>query len=499
VPGLPPSVLHIIPRLSLAGAGRALIGIAKYSAQSDSFRHSAISLSPADKGTLDLASQAGLNVLPLSATSEVVAALADADIVHFHYWNSPELHDLWARQLPPMRAVLWSHVNGHHSPHLITREVIQWADIFVAATPMTLELDLVKSLKRGQASLILCGADFARVEDIRAQHDTNFNVGYIGSVDFAKIHPSFVAMCADIDVPSAHFIICGPGKAIGALKKQVRTFKDKGRFEFLDYVEDVRSVIARLDVFGYPLCENNYSAGELVLQEVMHAGVPPVVLPYGGAPHLIAHGETGLVAKDEKEYARAVEFLYRYPDERNRLGRNAAARARELFGARNCAEKFSRVYEHLLQLPKAIRGGSSVDLGIMTDAAAQSNRGTTLLLRSLGDAAADFRASIFEDRDLLETEARIAAMEPAIGDCILDYWNYFPADGHLALWAGLVLLNRERPALAAAAFRRAIEAGCDHWRAQLYFARAAQAGGATAAAEAALAAARMVAPQSVSG
>jgi len=252
-------------------------------------------------------------------------------------------------------------------------------------------------------------------------------------------------------------------------------------------------------VFGYPLCENNYSAGELVLQEVMHAGVPPVVLPYGGAPHLIAHGETGLVAKDEKEYARAVEFLYRYPDERNRLGRNAAARARELFGARNCAEKFNRVYEHLLQRPKAIRDDSSVDLGTMTDAEAQSNRGAALLLRSLGDAAADFRASVLEDQDLLEAEARLSSLEPAVGDCVLDYWHYFPADGHLALWSGLVLLNRERPALAAAAFRRAIEAGCDHWRAQLYFARAAQAGGATAAAEAALAAARAVAPQSVTG
>jgi len=198
VPGFPPSVLHIIPRLSLGGAGRALIGIAKYSAQSDSFRHSAISLSPAERRSLDLASQAGLNVLPLSATPEVVAALADADIVHFHYWNSPELHDLWARQLPPMRAVLWSHVNGQHSPHLITREIIQRADIFVAATPMTLELDLVKSLKPGQASSIFCGADFARVEDIRSQHHTTFNVGYIGTVDFAKLHPGFVAMCADI-------------------------------------------------------------------------------------------------------------------------------------------------------------------------------------------------------------------------------------------------------------------------------------------------------------
>ena len=499
VPEFPASVLHIIPRLSLGGAARALIGIARHSSQSGLFYHSVVSLSPADRRALDLALQAGLKVLPPSTTSEVVAALADADIVHFHYWNSPEMHDLWTQPLPAMRALVWSHVNGQHPPHLITREIVGSADMFVAANPVTLELDSVKSLKSEQAGLILCGADFTRVENIRAEHHATFNVGYIGAVDFAKMHPEFVAMCADIDVPSAHFIVCGTGKAVGTLKRQALALQDKVSLEFLDYVEDVRSIIARLDVFGYPLRESNYSAGELVLQEVMHAGIPAVVLPYGGAPHLIVHGETGLVAKDEKEYARAVEFLYRHPDERNRLGRNAATRAKELFGARNCAEKFNRVYEHLLQRPKAIRGDSSPDLGAMTEVDAHSSRGAALLLRSLGDAAADFRASIFEDPGVLEAEARISSMEPAVGDCILEYWNYFPADRHLALWSGLVLINRGRPASAAAAFRRAIEAGYDHWRAQLYFARAAKAGGATAEAVAALAAARTVAPRPAAG
>ena len=233
----------------------------------------------------------------------------------------------------------------------------------------------------------------------------------------------------------------------------------------------------------------------------MYAGIPSVVLPFGGATHLIVHGETGLVAEDEREYARAIEFLYRHPDERARLGRNAAVRARQLFGARNCAKKFNRIYAQLLRRPKAARRSSSSDLAATTMPEGSSNRGAALLVRSLGDRGGDFSASLaaVEEHEVLAAEARISSSAPAFGDCILDYRNHFRTDKHLALWSGLVLLNREHPALAAAAFRRAIELGCDHWRAQSYLARAARAAGATAVAETALAVARMGAPQFVAG
>lgn len=491
------NVLHVIQRLSSGGAARALIAAAKYSAQTSSFGHSAISLSQADRGGLELASRAGLKVLTPNVISEVSSALADADIVHFHYWNSPELSDLWSRQLPPMRSIVWSGVNGQHPPHLITREVMDMADIFVAASPITLELDLVKSMGRGKTDFVFAGADFARLDDFHAEDHAAFNVGYIGTIDFAKMHPKFVAMSADVDVPNARFILCGGGKAIRALKNQIRDLGVEARFEILDYVQDIRHVVARLDVFGYPLCEDNYSASELVLQEVMYAGVPPVVLPFGGAAHLIVHGETGLVAEDEREYTRAIEFLYRHPDERARLGRNAAVRARQLFGARNCAEKFNWIYAQLLQRPKVAHNISSSDLAPTTMPGGSSNRGATSLVRSLGDRGGDFRASLaaVEEQEVLAAEARISSSAPAFGDCILDYRNHFPTDKYLALWSGLALLNRERPALAAAALRRAIELGCDHWRAQWYFARAARAAGATAVAETAHAAALMGAPQ----
>ena len=479
----------------MGGASRAVIALAKYSAQSAKFRHSVLSLSSPDKQALMLASEAGVDVCVPYDTAAALNALAQADIVHFHYWNSPELYQLLLLPLPPMRSLLWSHVNGLHSPHTISAELLEMFGKFAAASPETLELNIVKSASQGKTELVFAGADFARLGEIQPQNHSTFNVGYIGTIDFAKMHPDFVAMSAGVEIPNARFVLCGDGDATAILKQQVLALSAGARFEFLHYVEDVSSVLSKLDVFGYPLCSDNYGASELVLQEAMYAGVPPVLLPFGGAPHLIAHGESGLVAGDEKEYVRAIEYLYTHPTERLRLGRNAAARARQLFGARNSAEKFNRIYSCLKETPKRIP--RPFDLPARAEVTMKSDLGASLLIRSLGDKATNFSNSLaaLEDDLTLSAETHIAAATPVLGNCVLQYWKRFPDDRHLALWSGLVLLNRNRPALATAALKRSIKLGCRHWRVHWYLARAARTAGSSSIADTALAAARMAAPQ----
>src|SRR5438105_4568610 len=85
-------------------------------------------------------------------------------------------------------------------------------------------------------------------------------------------------MCASIPVPHARFLICGAGGAMPVLRRQAAEQGIADRVEFRGFVEDIGRAIAEMDVFGYPLAEGTYAASELVLQEAMYAGVPPVVL-----------------------------------------------------------------------------------------------------------------------------------------------------------------------------------------------------------------------------
>ena len=105
-------------------------------------------------------------------------------------------------------------------------------------------------------------------------------------------------------------------------------------------------------MFGYPVI---HGSAELVVQEAMYAGVPPVVFAGTGAAALVTHGMTGLVVQTEDEYVSAIETLHRDEVERRRLGVAAAAYARVTFGAERTAARFETVYDRLMSHPKRSR------------------------------------------------------------------------------------------------------------------------------------------------
>src|SRR4051812_22827966 len=121
-------VLHIIDALSRGGAGRALVTIVKNFGQNDEFTHQAISLQPADPFIAEMALQAGLNLIDAPDQAARNRAMAQADIVTIHFWNTPEIFHLLTSKLPPARLIIWSLIYGLYPPHRITRELYEFAD-----------------------------------------------------------------------------------------------------------------------------------------------------------------------------------------------------------------------------------------------------------------------------------------------------------------------------------------------------------------------------------
>jgi len=40
-----------------------------------------------------------------------------------------------------------------------------------------------------------------------------FNIGYLGLIDFSKLHPDYLAFCRAVDIPCAQFTLAGDGAA----------------------------------------------------------------------------------------------------------------------------------------------------------------------------------------------------------------------------------------------------------------------------------------------
>jgi len=443
------SILHVIPRLTRGGASHSLLtAVEALSARGGDHRHTIASLRRGDVEMDERARQAGVGVIHEPGAEQLEELIAAAEVVQLDWWNTPEMGELLRSRLPEARLVAWSHVGGRSAPQVLTDELIALPDEFVASTPIS-----------GLERVIPDIADPARVAGVQRREGEGYVVGYIGTVDPAKMHPRFVAMSAAVRVPGSRFVVAGTGDGFAAIARRAEELGARERFDLRGYVRDVAPVLSAVDVFGYPLCRGNYGAAELVVQEAMHAGIPPVVLPYGGAATLVEDGVTGLVAADEPGYTEAVEALGRDPELRRRLGDAAREHARRTWSPAAVAADWARVYEELLTRPKRAR-----------DPLPPIAAGAESFVAGLGEAAAPFRVSLAAaDLDAaLAADAEIGASDAVLLSSdggLLDYRRRYPEDPHLRLWSGLALRAQGRKALAAGELAGAIRLGCDRRRA----------------------------------
>jgi hypothetical protein len=159
-----------------------------------------------------------------------------------------------------------------------------------------------------------------------------------------------------------------------------------------------------------------------------------------------------------------VERLHADPDLRRRLGRSAHAHAIHAWSPDAAAARWTALYERLLSEAKRTRAwGRDPEL----TAAAARAPGAVRFIDSLGSRGDEFSVSLMgADPDaVLAADRAIAASSAALrsADCggILHYRRRYPDDPYVRLWAGLVLGEQGRPALAAGEFAWAARHGVD--------------------------------------
>ncbi|MCX6641689.1 MAG: glycosyltransferase [bacterium] len=346
----PIKILHITDQLSKGGAGRALIGLAKYSARLSSFQHECISIKPLFDGVVSENVTEGLKVYVAPTSAQMRSLIAAADIVQWHWWQEITL---MKSDFPTKPIMVWCAVSGEYSPNELPRSVVKFADLMVVTNPLTYDLPAIRSLQEEErhrkVRLIFESADFERILPIeKIPHDT-FNVGWVGTISPGKFHPRYIEMSNQIRIPNVQFMICGEGSLKEKATREALQLGAVDRFCFLGYQNDMRNFFGALDVYGFPLDEKTFAGGELNLQEAMIAGLPIVILPYGGPKRMILHNYNGYIAYSDREYRDYIEFLFHHPEERERLGKNAHDYALHEFGAENAARKFNQLYRELLE------------------------------------------------------------------------------------------------------------------------------------------------------
>lgn len=130
----------------------------------------------------------------------------------------------------------------------------------------------------------------------------------------------------------AHVVIAGDGPMLPKLRQRAAELEIGNRVHFLGAADDVRPVLAALDIFVLPsIAVESFSNAAL---EAMSMGRPVILSDIGGAREMIRDGVEGYVVSPTELAARLpaiIAALYADPRKRQQMGLAARTRAVNCF------------------------------------------------------------------------------------------------------------------------------------------------------------------------
>lgn len=374
-------VLHITAHIG-GGIGKALSGLVEQSIISNSeFRHTILLLEkPIKSQFVDKIRRIGGKVVVCPATDELEKLILYSDIVQLEWLNHPTIIKyLCSISQFPIRFLVWSHNNGLHNipkskgklPPIIPKNLIKQSDIFLFTNECSFQNKEVIEIK-DKLGVVYSSGGFDGFPDPNSKNTftsfscDNIKVGYFGSFD--KLHPEFVKYISAINIKSMNINSTNSTnnfkvKMIGEYSTYIRRqlthrCNEIGKpnlLQFTGYIEkqeDLIKELSKINVLAYILNPKHYGTTENALLECMSMGIVPIVLNNPAESYLVDNGKTGFVVHSPKEFADIIKYLSENPDERQRIGINAAKTVRERFSAEKTESYLNEYYRKLMQMEK---------------------------------------------------------------------------------------------------------------------------------------------------
>ena len=350
-------ILHITAHLG-GGAGKAISGIVK---ESRNFQNTVILLEkPVDDHWCRECENAGARIRIAPAQEELIRVIEQADVVVINWWAHPLMVGMISVfESVCARCVLWSHVNGLSYPVLTSGFLSLFDAVMLTSPCLPEEIKLEnhgEAWNSGTFHLVYGIGDFdPKTVPAKMDYSTgsSIRIGYIGTLDFAKMSPDYPEVCAGIreKVPDAEFILCG--NASERFENSFFENRDlRSSVSFAGFVRDVQQRLLTFDLFLYLLTKDNYATTENAILEAMAAGLPVVCYDNPAESRILEDQKTGILAASKEAAIETVVRLSSDAKERERLGRAARNRVIENYDPEVNGRRFREILESVMNISK---------------------------------------------------------------------------------------------------------------------------------------------------
>ena len=432
-------ILHIEAHLS-SGVGRVLSSVSVNASKYPDYTHEIIILeTQKNKQFLNECLEAGVPVHQAPDMGFIIQRMNKADIVEIGWWGHPKMQEfLAAFPTVPVRTFAWCYMSGNNYPQLHI-PFIKRFDKFAFASLCSYDNDefMEKAEEIKTATVVInCTTNLERFGLIEKSRHEGFNIGYVGTQNYCRLHPDFVDLCAAVKIPEARFILVGDDINKSDIMEKAKTAGIADRFEFVGYTDNVEAELARFDVFAYPMNPNHYGTTENSILEAMAAGLPVLLFNQCCEKYIVDHNQTGLLANDYGEYVSSLRYYYDNPHEREQVGKQARKAVLSQYTSDILMNKLNKVYDEVYSKEKRVFRFDDL-IGRYPH---------EWFLSCLGEERNDFIAALSDEPALQKAAIkRIAAArrilrEPTKGS-VYHFHNYYPENVQLRQWAEILDAN----------------------------------------------------------